>query len=374
MNQNLKIPSNKHWTSTPEAQIELQQAVRRILERGNFTLGAEVEAFEREFSAFCGVQGIGVGSGTDAIALGLMAGGIGPGDEVLLPTFAPAGTITGILCTGAKPVLIDITADFEIDLNKAQEAITERTRAVVCVHLFGRMNNMQALGRLAKSFNLWVVEDCAHAHGAMLFESGAQVWQPAGCIGDAAAFSFYPTKNLAACGDGGFCATKHAELLPKLKALRQYGWTRRDHAEVVGRNTRLDEIQAGILRVGLRSLLERNQRRRMIAAMYHNLLLTVTRAELTLPPQSDPERILVFHQYVIQSDQRDRVIARLATHGIGYGIHYPPLHKQPAFEVYGGSRPYAVAERIASRVVSLPMFPELSNKQIEIICEALNTF
>jgi dTDP-4-amino-4,6-dideoxygalactose transaminase len=295
---------------------------------------------------------------------------------VLLPTFAPAGTITGILCAGATPVLVDITADLEIDLEEARKAITERTRAVVCVHLFGRMDNMHALCCFAKSLNLWLVEDCAHAHGAMLLERDTQVWRPAGCLGDAAAFSFYPTKNLGACGDAGFCATKHTALIPKLQALRQYGWKQRDHAEIVGRNTRLDEIQAAILRVGLRTLRERNHRRRMIAAIYHTLLEPERCAKqtLTLPVQNDPERIMVFHQYVLQSDRRDKLLAHLTKQRIGYGIHYPPLHKQPAFELYGGGRHYTVAERVAGRVLSLPMFPELSDGQIEIICETLNTF
>ena len=374
MNNTSKIPSNRHWTSTPQAQLEVQKVVLRILERGNFTLGTEVETFEREFSAFCGVQGIGFVIGTDAITLALMAGGIGPGDEVLVPTYAPAGTITGVLCSGATPVLVDITPDFELDLEKAREAITKRTAAVVCVHLFGRMDNMWELGALAKLLNLWVVEDCAHAHGAMLLERSSQTWWPAGAIGDAAAFSFYPTKNLAACGDAGFCASKHTGILPKIRAFRQYGWTARDQAEAVGRNTRLDEIQAGILRVGLHSLPDRNHRRRVIAAIYHKLLEPAEPQKCTLPAQNDPERIMVFHQYVIQSANRDRLLAHLTEHGVGYGIHYPPLHTQPAFEVYGRGRKFPVAERLGMRVVSLPMFPELSNTEIKNVCQTLNAF
>jgi dTDP-4-amino-4,6-dideoxygalactose transaminase len=370
----LKIPSNKHWTAAPQAQLEVQQTILRVLANGNFTLGSEVESFEREFSAFTGVPGLGVGSGTDAITLALTVGGIGPGDEVLLPTFAPAGTIAGVLCSGATPVLVDITSDFELDLKMAEQSITKNTRAVVCVHLFGRMENMWGINQLANLFNLWVVEDCAHAHGAMLLEPGTQTWWPAGSIGDAAAFSFYPTKNLGACGDAGFCGSKHTELLPRLAALRQYGWTRRDHAEILGRNSRLDEIQAGILRVGLRSLLERNHRRRANASAYHKLLQGSSAHHCTLPPQTDPARILVFHQYVLQSDRRDALISHLQNHGIGYGIHYPPLHTQPAFRRYGGERAFAAADDLGRRVVSLPMFPELSNTEIEIVCETLNTF
>jgi dTDP-4-amino-4,6-dideoxygalactose transaminase len=368
------IPSNRHWTADPTAQQEVLEAVGRVIARGNFMLGEEVDSFEREFSAISGVEGCGVGSGTDALTIALMAGGIGAGDEVLLPAFAPAGTITGVLASGATPVLIDATQDLGLDLRSAQRAITPHSRGLICVHLFGRMDRMIEISAFSKAFNLWVVEDCAHAHGAMLWDTDAGTWRLAGTIGDAAAFSFYPTKNLGACGDAGYCGTRHAGLLPHLRRLRQYGWTRRDHAETLGRNTRLDEMQACILRVGLRSLLKRNQRRRMIASNYHKMLSPNLPQGSELPAEVDTQRVRVFHQYVMQSPDRDRLLQHLRTNGIGFGVHYPALHQQPAFARFARKMELPVVERLSKRVVSLPIYPELSNPEVETICEILTTF
>jgi aminotransferase EvaB len=372
--QVIKIPANRHWTADLSAQEEVREAVARVIARGNFILGEEVECFEREFADISGVTGCGVGSGTDALTLALMLGNIGPGDEVLLPAFAPAGTISGVLATGATPVLIDVTADFDLDLRSAQNAITPRSRGVIFVHLFGRMDPMLDVQTLANAFNLWVVEDCAHAHAAMLWDSATGQWRLAGTLGDAAAFSFYPTKNLGACGDAGFCGSRHTELLPHLKKLRQYGWTRRDHAETLGRNTRLDEIQACILRVGLRTLLKRNQRRRIIAAMYHKMLSPSLPADWGLPDEIDSKRVRVFHQYVVQSPVRDQFLQHLSKSGIGFGIHYPALHQQPAFAQFSRNIPLTTAERLSKSVTSLPIFPELSNTEVESVCETLITF
>ena len=368
------IPANRHWTADPTAQKDVREAVARVIARGNFILGEEVESFEREFSAISGVKGYGVGSGTDAVTLALMAGGIGPGDEVLLPAFAPAGSITGVLATGATPMLIDVTADFELDLRSAQEAITPRSKAIVCVHFFGRMDSMTAIEAFANAHELWVVEDCAHAHGSMLWDTEKSAWRPAGTIGDAAAFSFYPTKNLGACGDAGYCGTRHAELLPDLKKLRQYGWTRRDHAESLGLNTRLDELQASILRVGLRALSERNQKRRMIAANYHRLLAPNLPLNWRIPAAADSQRVRVFHQYVVQSPVRDRLLEHLSRSGVGFGVHYPALHQQPAFVPFACGVGLKNTERLSATVVSLPSFPELSNTEVEKVCEILSTF
>lgn len=368
------IPANRHWTADPTAQEEVREAVARVIARGNFILGEEVESFEREFSAISGVNGYGVGSGTDAVTLALMAGGIRPGDEVLLPAFAPAGSITGVLATGATPVLIDVTEDFELELRSAQEAITPKTKAIVCVHLFGRMDSMTAIEAFANAHQLWVVEDCAHAHGSMLWDPEKGAWRPAGTIGDAAAFSFYPTKNLGACGDAGYCGTRHAELLPNLKKLRQYGWTRRDHAEALGLNTRLDELQACILRVGLRGLSERNQKRRMIAATYHRLLAPNLPLNWRLPAAVDSQRVRVFHQYVVQSPVRDRLLQHFRKSGVGFGVHYPALHHQPAFALFARGVGLKTTELLSATVVSLPSFPDLSNTEVEKVCEILTTF
>lgn len=368
------IPANRHWTANPKVQDEVLEAVTRVILSGNFILGEEVERFESEFSIISGVQGCGVGSGTDAVTIALLAGGIGAGDEVLVPAFAPAGTITGVLGCGAMPVLVDVTNDFELDLRSAQEAISKRTRALISVHFFGRMDNMWGISAFAQAFNLWVVEDCAHAHGAMLWDPGAGTWRQAGTIGDGAAFSFYPTKNLGACGDAGFCGTRHVDLLPHLKRLRQYGWTRKDHSECLGRNTRLDEMQAGILRVGLKTLPQRNERRSAIAAIYHQLLSPWLPEGSVIPAKIDHERVRVFHQYVLQTGKRDRLLAHFRQRGIGFGVHYPALNLQPAFASFSRGRKLSTAETLANRVVSLPIYPDLSDVEVEIICEILNTF
>lgn len=248
----MSIPFNQLWTTREDAREPLAAAMERVLRSGRYILGAEVEAFEEEFSAYLGVTGgVGVASGTDALTLALLAGRMEPGAEVLLPAFGSGATITGILAAGATPVPVDVEWDFTLDQNRLEEALTPRTRALVAVHLYGKPDRIIALRRFTQTHGLWLVEDCAQAHGAEVWDPGEERWKKTGTFGDAAAFSFYPTKNLGALGDAGFCVVRTAAGTEKLRSLRQYGWRRRDKATQVGRNSRMDELQAAVLRIGL---------------------------------------------------------------------------------------------------------------------------
>jgi len=358
----IKIPLTKLWVHEPEAMGEAALTLGRVLRSGKFVLGGEGEAFEREFCRFLGASsGVGVGSGTDAITLALLAGGIAEGDEVLVPDFAPGATASGVLATGATPVLVDVKLDFSLDLSGLQAALTSRTRAIVVVHLFGSMDDMTTLLAFARENGLWVVEDCAHAHGAMSWSEPEQQWRMAGTLGDAGAFSFYPTKNLGGIGDGGFCCCASPAIAEVLRELRQYGWRERDNSTRVGRNSRLDEIQAAILRDALPKLPFWNTRRQSLAALYLEFLEPAAhRAGVTLPkPQTG--RRHVFHQFVIRSRERDALASQLASRGVGCGIHYPrPLSQQTAYRRFGANRSFPVSEQLAGEVLSLPMHPTLS--------------
>ncbi len=369
-----KIPLTRLWVHEARHQEAATNAIGRVLNAGKFVLGSEVEAFEREFSAFLGLSsGVGVGSGTDAITLGLMAGGIQTGDEVLVPAFAPSATASAIIATGATPVLVDITPDFGLDLAQARALLTARTRAVVVVHLFGGVDDMTPILGVAKAHNLWVVEDCAHAHGVRYWEKETQKWRMAGTMGDVGAFSFYPTKNLGGIGDGGFCCSMAAPVLERLRRLRQYGWRERDNSTQVGRNSRLDEIQAAILRCALKDLDHRNDQRRALARAYLEAFSSAKIAVPMLLPSLQTHCHHVFHQFVVRVAAREQLRRVLDDHGVEYGIHYPrALSQQSAFKAYTGGRPFPVAERTAAEVLSLPMHPYLSEHEIHYIVSALS--
>jgi dTDP-4-amino-4,6-dideoxygalactose transaminase len=369
-----KIPLTQLWVHQPEAKEEASLAIGRVLDSGKFILGEEVEAFEREFSQFLGVpSGVGVASGTDAITLALLAGGIGAGDEVLVPAFAPGATASGILAAGAIPVLVDVSLDFCLDLAHLQAALSSHTRALVIVHFFGGMDAMTPLLAFAKTHNLWVVEDCAHAHGALYWSASKQKWCSAGTLGDASAFSFYPTKNLGAIGDGGFCCSSKPEVVELLRNLRQYGWRTRDNSERAGRNSRLDEVQAAVLRVALPRLHFWNTRRRSLAGRYLNALASAAARSLVTLPNPDARRYHVFHQFVVRSPARDVLASELTLHGVGYGIHYPKaLSQQAAYQFFGRGRSFPVAERLAGEVLSLPVHPWLSAEAAFEVISILN--
>jgi len=334
-------------------RAEIDGAIGRVLDGGHYILGPEVEAFEREFAAYLGVPHVvGVASGTDALALALRACGIGSGDEVITVGHTAVATVAAIETVGAAPVLVDIDPEtFTLDPERVEAALSPRVRALLPVHLYGHPAAMGALRSLAARHRLRLIEDCAQAHGATL--DGIR----AGALGDVAAFSFYPTKNLGAIGDGGAIATADAGFAEKARRLREYGWRERYVSETPGTNSRLDELQAAILRVGLRHLDEDNARRAAVARIYDaglagaGVVLPVTRAGCGH----------VYHQYVIRHAGRDGLRAELRAHGVGALIHYPvPVHLQPAYR--GRLRipgPLGHTEAAAATVLSLPMYPEL---------------
>ena len=345
---------------------EIDDATARVLKGGWFILGPEVTAFEKEFAAYIGApHAIGVGSGTEAIHLALLALGVGAGDEVITVPNTAVATVAAIELTGARAVLCDVRPDsMLIDVEKLARAITPRTKAIIPVHLFGQSADLDPILELARAKNIFVLEDCAQAHGATY--RGKRV----GAYGDIAAFSFYPTKNLGAYGDGGAIVTRDAKLAERVNLLRQYGWRERYTSDIKGMNSRLDELQAAVLRVKLRHLDAWNAARRERAALYTELLRTVT------PPREMAYGQHVYHLYVIQSPNRQSLIAHLQARGIGTAIQYPhTIHLQPAYANLGyreGSLP--VSEKLAREILSLPLYPELSLDDVRAVAQAVNEF
>ena len=340
-----------------EAQAdEIDAAVARVLRGGRYLLGPETEAFETEWAHYVGVaHAVTAASGTDALHLALRACGIGPGDEVITVAHTAVATVAAIDLCGATPVLVDIEPScFNLDPAALDGARTNRTRAVVLVHLYGQPADLQATSDFCDRHGLRLIEDCAQAHGARY--GGRRV----GSFGDAAAFSFYPTKNLGAIGDGGAAVTNDPALAETMRSLRQYGWRQRRYvSEEPGWNGRMDELQAAILRVKLRTLDLDNDRRRALASVYDARLRAV--AGLRRPDERDDTHH-AYHQYVVRCANRDALADGLREAGIGTLVHYPePVHRQPA---YAGRRlargDMRETEHAAREVLSLPMYPQLS--------------
>ena len=346
---------------------ELDEAIRRVLERGRFILGPELEAFEAEFAAYCGVQHcVGVASGTEAIQLALLACGVGRGDEVITVAHTFIGTALAIAATGATPVFVDIHPNtYTLDPERISEALSARTRAIVPVHLHGDCADMDAILEIAASKGLSVIEDAAQAHGV------SYRGRKAGSMGRLGCFSFYPTKNLGACGDGGAVVTNDSRFAAHLRRLRNYGEASRYHHETLGYNSRLDEIQAAVLRVKLAHLDAWNQSRRKIATEY-----TAQLEDRFSPPTPRPDCVPNYHHFVIQSDRRDSLRGHLQARQIETLIHYPiPCHLQPAIQSIdhrGGD--LTVTERVARRILSLPIYPTLSSDQVQYVAESINSF
>jgi dTDP-4-amino-4,6-dideoxygalactose transaminase len=346
---------------------EIQEAIQRVLNRGWYVLGPEVEAFEEAFAKYHGVDhAVSVASGTDAIELALRAAGIGPGDDVITVAHTAVATVCAVERAGATPVLIDVCPlTHTMDPQAAEAAITPRTKAILPVHLYGHPADMGSLIALADKYHLLLVEDCAQAHGAR--------WgnRLAGTMGRLGAFSFYPTKNMGAFGDGGAVVTNDSQLAEHLRRLRNYGQTTRYHHAHRGINSRLDEIQAAILRVKLAHLDRHNEQRRQLAGLYHQLLTGVS---LPLERSGQPQVHHVYHLYVIRHPKRDWLRERLQTRGISTLIHYPiPIHRQPAYENLGyraGSLP--VTERLAAEVLSLPLYIGLPEADLRTVAQAVN--
>jgi dTDP-4-amino-4,6-dideoxygalactose transaminase len=362
------IPQANPHAQYASHRAEIDQAIARVLDKGRYILGEEATAFEREFATYIGVHfGIGVGSGTEALHLALRACGIGPGDEVITVSHTAVATVSAIELCGARPVLVDIDPrSLTLDPNQLETAITPATRAIMPVHLYGQSADLEPILSIARQHDVRVIEDCAQAHGAMYRGRHTGAW------GDIACFSFYPTKNLGAIGDGGFVATEDAQLAENARLLREYGWRERYVSDIAGWNTRLDELQAAILRIKLRTLDADNTRRRHLAALYDELLTT----SLVALPQAMSYGEHVYHLYVVQSARRDELQAFLKGRDIGTLIHYPlPVHLQPAYRRrLGDVGSLPETERAANQVLSLPMFPELSEMQVQQVAEAIREF
>jgi dTDP-4-amino-4,6-dideoxygalactose transaminase len=343
----------------------VREAIDRVIERGWFVLGPEVEAFEREFAAASGAaRAVGVGTGTDAIALILRALGIGAGDEVITTPLSAAYSALAIMMAGARPVFADIDPNrLTIDPDRVAALVGPRTRAILPVHLYGQAADMTAMARVASRFNLAIVEDCCQAH---LATAGGR---PVGTIGVAGAFSFYPTKNLGALGDGGAVVTNDASLADRIARLRNGGQTDRYHHQEPGLNSRLDEMQAAVLRARLPLLPAWTARRRALAARYRDRLAG---APAAVPPEFDAGH--VYHLFVVRSSARAELQAHLAARGIETLIHYPvAIPRQPAL---AGVEPAEcpVATRACDEVVSLPLHPALGPEHVDDVAAAIHAF
>jgi len=345
---------------------EIMEAVTRVMNSDSYILGSEVSSFEEEFATYVGVaECIGVNSGTDSIILGLKALGITRGDEVITPSHTAVATVAAIMASGATPVFADIDPiSFTLNPNSVQEAITPNTKAIIAVHLYGHPCDMDSLAQIASKNGIFLIEDCSQAHGAK--------WRnrKVGSFGVLACFSFYPTKNLGAIGDGGAVVTNNLDIANSIRRLRQYGWDSQKQAQVQSSVSRLDELQAAILRIKLINLDLANAKRRKIAENYSARLINTN---LILPTVgSNAEH--VFHLYVAQVENREKIIDKLNKLDIFPGIHYQsPVHLQPAYRSLESSRKTSlrVTESIQSTILSLPMYPELTETDINRVCEGV---
>jgi dTDP-4-amino-4,6-dideoxygalactose transaminase len=349
-------------------QAEVNRAIQRVLDNTSFILGEEVSVFEEAFASYCETKyAIGTSSGTSALHLALLACGVGPGDEVITTPHTFMATAESIIHTGAKPVFVDIDLDtYNLDPSQIQAVINEKTKAIVPVHLYGTPADMDPILEIASKHGLKVVEDAAQAHGAEY--NGRRT----GSVGDVACFSFYPGKNLGAFGDGGCVVTSDKQIADRVRMLRNHGRTDKYRHEMVGYGYRLDALQAAILGVKLLHLEEWTKCRRENAKRYHHFL---NGFGPVLPTEPNYARA-VYHLYVIRVPERDQLLQYLRSKGISAGIHYPiPLHLQPAFAGLGykpGAFPST--EKAASEVISLPMYPELRQDQIEEVAQAVQDF
>jgi dTDP-4-amino-4,6-dideoxygalactose transaminase len=356
-------------------QSQIEKAIQAVIDQGDFVLGQVLGEFETAFAQASGAQyGIGVACGTDAIALGLQAIGIGQGDEVILPANTFIATAIGVIHSGATPILVDCDPQTAlIDLEAAQKAITAKTKAILPVHLYGQMVSPHGLLELANSHNLVIFEDAAQAHLAQ--REGYR----AGSVGMAAAFSFYPSKNLGAFGDGGMVITHSQEVAQKMKSLRNYGAPKKYVHMELGTNSRLDTIQAAILNVKLPHLESWNHDRNFAAEQYDTLLLPL-REQGIIPIENQCEDGHVYHLYVMRVTEecvvdRDTLQAKLSEMGVQTGIHYPiPCHLQPAYQHLGYSEgDFPMAEMLSRQILSLPMYPGLRNEQINHVVASIKS-
>jgi len=358
--------------SYPLAQYQahrdaIDAAIRRTLDSGWYILGDEVTAFEAEFARYCGVSNaIGVANGTEALALALMAMGVGKGDEVITVSHTAVATVAAIEQAGATPALVDVEAHrFTLDPAELAGALSPATKAIIVVHLYGQPADMDPIMTFARSHRLRVIEDCAQAHGARY--RGRRV----GSIGDAGCFSFFPTKNLGAIGDGGAIVTPDANLAQRLRQIREYGWQPRMISAVSGINSRLDALQAAILRVKLPHLDADNAARVRIAQAYRRELNALPFVMPTPAENTDH----VYHQFVIRADRRDDLLNHLRAKGINAGLHYPQaVHQQPAYRDLPRRSSLRNTEALIPQIISLPIYPELGETEIGQVVDAMRSF
>lgn len=366
---------NKPITKVPFMDLSIQwnqlkeeftAAFHSVGGLNSFILGEEVTLFEQEFATFCNSSyGIGVASGTDGLHLAFRALDIGSGDEVIVPAHTFVATVIGIMLAGAKPILVDVDPDtFLIDTTKLESVVTEKTKAICPVHLYGRCCDMDKIEEFAQAHNLAIVEDASQAHGAS--------WngRKAGSMGNIGVFSLYPAKNLGALGDGGIIVTSDESLNKRLRCLRNYGSEQKYSHPSFGINSRLDSLQAAFLRIKLKKLSEWNKMRHEAAKVYNSTLKSVE--SLIIPKLLSSEEN-VFHLYVIRCQERDLIKQKLAEKGIQTGIHYPqPFYLEPGFESLGyGMGSFPVAETLAGQILSLPIYPGITTDSIKIVCESL---
>lgn len=340
--------------------------IEDIVDKGSFILGDRVSGFENKFAEYCGTKyAIGVGSGSDALELILRGYDIGEGDEVIVPANTFTASANAVVLTGARPVFVDMDNYYNIDVSQVEKVITNKTKAIMPVHLYGNIASMDRINAIAKNRGLKVIEDSAQAHGALYGD------RKAGSLGDAAGFSFYPSKNLGAFGDGGIITTDDGVLDKKIRAIRSWGEEEKYHHTVIGKNSRLDALQAAVLGIKLDSLDEWNESRRKSASKLNELLRDYVEV-----PNSDNNGMPVHHVYVVKTPDRDGLKEHLESKGIQCGIHYPfPLHLQPAFSFLNHKEgDFPKAERAAKEMVSLPMFPFMKDDEINYIADSVKSF
>jgi dTDP-4-amino-4,6-dideoxygalactose transaminase len=365
----MNIPFVDLKAQLKDIRNEIDAGIAAVLNKTNFILGEEVQEFEKNFAKFCGTQyAVGVDSGLDAIHLALRALGIGPGDEVIVPAHTFIASALGVTLTGATPVFVDIDEKtFLLDFEKTKKAVHSKTKAILPVHLYGRILDLEPFLSFAQSKGIAIVEDAAQSHGASIHQKKAGSFGVAGC------FSFYPGKNLGCYGDGGLVTTDSLEVKTQLESLHNYGSPKKYHHPMIGFNSRLDTLQAAVLSVKLPHLDRYNQARYQAAEKYSEGLKSI--GDLVLP-ELPPRASHVFHLYVIRTTRRDELLKHLNDSGIQAGIHYPvPIHLHGAYshlEYQKGDFP--IAEKICNEIISLPIFPEITDEQIRAVCDQIKKF
>jgi len=364
----MNVPFLDLRTQYKSIESEVLPGITDVMERAGFIMGSEVDQFEKEFAAFCGTEEcIGVGSGCDALLYAMKGCGIGPGDEVIVPANTFIATVLAVTAAGAAPVLVDCLEDtYTIDPEAVAAAVTDKTKAIIPVHLYGQAADMDPLMKIAEKNGIIVIEDAAQAHGA-LYKG-----RPCGAIGKVGCFSFYPGKNLGAYGDGGAITTNNSDLAAGIRLLHNYGQSVKYVHVVAGWNSRLDSIQAVVLNAKLKRLKEWNELRHRNASAYGERLADTP---LVLPAEH-PDNYHIYHLYVVLTDRRDELMAFLGENGISCGMHYPiPVHMQEAYRDLGHKQgDFPLSEKFAGELLSLPMFPELTIDQIDFVSEKIHDF